>query len=448
MSQTKAQLIDAVDGSIVTADLADDAVTTAKLNDLSVTTAKIAGQQVTTAKIADNAITSDKINAGAVGTTDIAEDAVTGAKIAGQTITGANILDGSVSAAELASDAVTTAKLADGAVNNARIADDTITNAKINSSAAIAGTKVNPSFGNQALLTTNSITVDGSVGDTIIASSGAEISFTRAASNNITCSDSSGSLNINTGGSNTRLHVKADGRVGIGTTSPSAGLHISTTNQGLDVETSNAVVSEFKGSGGAGGYLAFQMGDNGANIGYLGDSGQLVATGGTNAFLALRGDNGIELAVSTARKVRVDSDGIKFGTDTAAANALNDYETGTWTPFVGTQGGSDYTLGTTNNCYTKIGNLVYAYFSYQFTAEGSGSISIFNLPFAADNSIDLVGQGYVTSAATRRSLQFRKYTSTLLLAAVDDGTQYLNYWTARGNWAPTNTFVCHIVYKT
>ena len=156
----------------------------------------------------------------------------------------------------------------------------------------------------------------------------------------------------------------------------------------------------------------------------------------------------IEGNVNATPKVQIDLDGVKFNGDQASDNALNDFETGTWTPFVGTQGGTDYTLGTTNNCYTKIGNLVYAYFSYQFTAEGNGSISIFNLPFAADNSIDLVGQGYVTSGATRLSLQFRKYTNTLLLAAVDDGVNYQNYWTSRGSWAPTNTFVCHIVYKT
>ena len=38
--------------------------------------------------------------------------------------------------------------------------------------------------------------IDGQVGDCILASSGAELRFTRAASSNITCSDASGSLNI------------------------------------------------------------------------------------------------------------------------------------------------------------------------------------------------------------------------------------------------------------
>jgi len=55
--------------------------------------------------------------------------------------------------------------------------------------------------------------VYGSVGNTIIKSSGAEIEFTRAASNNITCSNASGSLNINTAGSNTRLSITSGGTV-------------------------------------------------------------------------------------------------------------------------------------------------------------------------------------------------------------------------------------------
>ena len=61
--------------------------------------------------------------------------------------------------------------------------------------------------------------IDGSVGETILKSSGAEIEFTRAASSNITCSHASGSLIINTGGSNERMRINASGDVLIGRTS-------------------------------------------------------------------------------------------------------------------------------------------------------------------------------------------------------------------------------------
>ena len=72
------------------------------------------------------------------------------------------------------------------------------------------------------------------MGDTIIKASGAEIEFTRGASSNITCSDSSGSLNINTGGANTRMTIAANGQVDFATNVD--------CNAGLDV-TGNITVS-------------------------------------------------------------------------------------------------------------------------------------------------------------------------------------------------------------
>ena len=52
-----------------------------------------------------------------------------------------------------------------------------------------------------------------------------------------------------------------------------------------------------------------------------------------------------------------DSHGLKFGSDTAAANALDDYEEGTWTPTVTT---GTITLATNASEYTKIGDMVFA----------------------------------------------------------------------------------------
>ena len=82
MSQTKSQLVDAVDGSIVTADLADDAITAAKLADNAVVTASILNGEITAAKLDSNAVTGPKIADGAVDTTQLAANAVTAAKLA------------------------------------------------------------------------------------------------------------------------------------------------------------------------------------------------------------------------------------------------------------------------------------------------------------------------------------------------------------------------------
>ena len=67
MSQTKAQLIDAVDGSIVTADLADDAVTVDKL----------ASNSVVSASIVDGSIVNADINASAAIAKEKIEDFIT-----------------------------------------------------------------------------------------------------------------------------------------------------------------------------------------------------------------------------------------------------------------------------------------------------------------------------------------------------------------------------------
>ena len=94
-------------------------------------------------------------------------------------------------------------------------------------------------------------------------------------------------------------------------------------------------------------------------------------------------------------KNRITSDGLTFNGDTAAANALNDYETGTFTPLlVGYWSGSWRTTTRDGNMYatyTKVGRLchVQVYFNaYQITGNGVGtSAAIWDLPFtAAGNS--------------------------------------------------------------
>jgi hypothetical protein len=43
-------------------------------------------------------------------------------------------------------------------------------------------------------------------------------------------------------------------------------------------------------------------------------------------------NDNFNIGTGGAQRLRIDSDGLKFGSDTAAANALDDYEEGTWTP--------------------------------------------------------------------------------------------------------------------
>jgi len=79
--------------------------------------------------------------------------------------------------------------------------------------------------------------------------------------------------------------------------------------------------------------------------------------------------------------------GICFNTDTAAANALDDYEEGIFTPVLKNLHGSAVTpnTGNTKGYYTKIGNLVTVSGTCVWTANGSnangGYTVISGLPF-------------------------------------------------------------------
>lgn len=86
--------------------------------------------------------------------------------------------------------------------------------------------------------------------------------------------------------------------------------------------------------------------------------------------------------------VRIDSDGLKFNGDTAAANALDDYEEGTWTPaitFSGGDGTGSWAYSTQNGQYTKAGNTVRAAFQIRLSSFSKGTASgtprISGLPF-------------------------------------------------------------------
>jgi len=80
--------------------------------------------------------------------------------------------------------------------------------------------------------------------------------------------------------------------------------------------------------------------------------------------------------------------GLTFNGDTAAANALDDYEEGTWTPSVG--GNATYT--TQVGYYVKVGQLVSCYFLIQINAIGSGNdYQIGGLPYTSQSTISTQG---------------------------------------------------------
>jgi|9_EtaG_2_1085328.scaffolds.fasta_scaffold01242_3 hypothetical protein len=122
-------------------------------------------------------------------------------------------------------------------------------------------------------------------------------------------STTAGKLEFSTeadGGSiETRMTIDSSGKVGIGTSSPSA--H-------LQVETSANSPVLFKSTNVNGGYVEYSLGGNGATLGYLGSANALVSTGATfgspsNTDLCIRTQNNLVFSIGTTEHMRLTSAG-------------------------------------------------------------------------------------------------------------------------------------------
>ena len=91
---------------------------------------------------------------------------------------------------------------------------------------------------------------------------------------------------------------------------------------------------------------------------------------------------GAGVAYADKLKINIDSGGILFGSDTAAANTLDDYEEGSFTPSLQNTGNA--TPPTGYGYYCKIGGVVYVsmYFA-GITITSAGNTRIAGMPFAA-----------------------------------------------------------------
>ena len=115
---------------------------------------------------------------------------------------------------------------------------------------------------------------------------------------------------------------------------------------------------------------------------------QYQQAGGSHSFKTATSGTA-DAAISWNSKVDIDSDGLKFNGDTAAANALNDYEEGTWTPVL-SSGTAVY--ATQRGSYTKIGRTVYIHMHVNFSSvSSSGSYDLISgLPFTAKDDSNYV----------------------------------------------------------
>ena len=141
------------------------------------------------------------------------------------------------------------------------------------------------------------------------------------------------------------------------------------------------------------------------NIGIGGSGGDLILQplaklyldAGGNTYIQESAGDVIDIYTGGTRRLRINSDGLIFNADTAAANALDDYEEGTFTPSYTVAGGGSVTgVSSTNvGTYTKIGNMVTVAVRSHYVQTTGTIPTAYNmtLPFQAKNNGGLAGFG-------------------------------------------------------
>ena len=128
-------------------------------------------------------------------------------------------------------------------------------------------------------------------------------------------------------------------------------------------------------------------------------------------------------------RLSADSPGIQFGGDTAAANALDDYEEGTWTPTLVT--GTGAFDATSWGRYTRIGNRVWVqtYTRVSSIDDQSENFAVGGLPFTPMDP----GTGGFTGTVMAQNSTWGDTTKTQLVVYVTDTTGGIRFYGMQNN---------------
>tara|TARA_A100001201_G_scaffold138408_1_gene129284 strand:+ start:112 stop:861 length:750 start_codon:yes stop_codon:yes gene_type:complete len=161
----------------------------------------------------------------------------------------------------------------------------------------------------------------------------------------------------------------ANNRVGIGTSSPSF-----SNGSGLEVANATTACVRVEGNSAA---HALEI--------YADSNGGTIDARGSGAVLAFD--------IGGSEKGRfLNGGGLTFNGDTATANALDDYEEGTWTAqMLGSSTNPSNTVLATTASYTKIGSLVWAGATFVGvnTTGASGAVAISGMPFDSNFTVPM-----------------------------------------------------------
>ena len=190
----------------------------------------------------------------------------------------------------------------------------------------------------------------------------------------------------------TRLSVDTSGNMGLGGTPVSNGtgstvLNVNATTGGATVHLTNNTT------------------------GTTNSDGSLFVQSGSDLLLINRESGNLKLRTADTDRVTIlSSGGMTFNGDTAAANALDDYEEGTYS--VTDQSGAGLSFTVNGNRYVKIGKLVWIGIELVFPTTSDTNIVSISLPYAQStaqraslscvtNRSDVTVQGYASTGTAR-----------------------------------------------
>ena len=186
-----------------------------------------------------------------------------------------------------------------------------------------------------------------------------------------------------------KMRLTTEGRVGLGTTSPEATrLHCWDGDSGGSTSSGSVVTIEKNDTA----TLQFLSPNNKYNAIRFGDNND----NGAGWIQYNHSDNSMQFGSNGSEEMRMLSGGgITFNGDTASANALDDYEEGSWTP-VPENTNNTPTYHNQTGIYTKIGNLVTVIGFLQFNnaptfTSNDSELRVTGLPFTAN------GIGYMNT---------------------------------------------------